>query len=100
MLVLSAELQTDSPRPETYFRFQIQSRDELHEITRIISIDNVIGDTVYAYANSREFERFEALGKTVEILSPPSMKYKPKMSDSVKKVKTGTVIRPMKPIEV
>lgn len=74
-------------RPEIYFRFQIESRAELREITRIISIDNVIGDTVYAYANTREYERFKTLGKTVEILTPPSMLYKPRMSDSLEKSK-------------
>jgi len=90
MLSISyAEVSKDRfSRPEVYFRFEIETRDELRDITRIISIDNVIGDTVYAYANPREFKRFEALGKTVEILMPPSIKYKPKMSDSVRKSKS------------
>ncbi|MCK4640078.1 MAG: zinc carboxypeptidase [Candidatus Marinimicrobia bacterium] len=72
-------------RPEIYFRFQIESKDELIEITRIISIDNVIGDTVYAYANRKEFEKFQKLNKKIEILPAPSLMFKPEMSQSVKK---------------
>ncbi len=85
LLLFAESPDSGSERPETYFRFIIKSRDELREITRIISIDNVIGDTVYAYANSKEFRQFEALGKTAEILTPPSLKYKPKMSDTIGK---------------
>lgn len=72
-------------RPEIYFRFQIESKDELIEITRLISIDNVKGDTVYAYANRKEFEKFQRLNKKTEILPAPSLMIKPKMSQSVKK---------------
>lgn len=74
-----------SERPERYFRFPMKSREELHEITRIISIDNVVNDTVYAYANRQEYEQFKALDKTVEMLMPPSLKYKPKMSGTMEK---------------
>lgn len=72
-------------RPEIYFQFQIESKRELIEITRLISIDNVIGDTVYAYANRKEFERFQRLNKKIEILPAPSLMFKPEMSQSVKK---------------
>jgi len=72
-------------RPEIYFRFQIESKNELIEITRLISIDNVKGDTVYAYANRKEFERFQKLNKKTEILPAPSLMFKPEMSQSVKK---------------
>jgi hypothetical protein len=82
-LPLVAEIQFD--RPEVYFRFTVQSRDELTQITRIISIDNVMGDTVYAYANRTEFERFQKLNKKTEILPAPSLMFKPEMSQSVKK---------------
>lgn len=72
-------------RPEIYFRFQIESKDELIEITQLISIDNVFGDMVYAYANRKEFERFQRLNKKIEILPAPSLMFKPEMSQSVKK---------------
>jgi len=84
-LFLSAEsLNNSTDRPEKYFRFQIKSRDELQNITRLISIDNVQGDTVYAYANKRELAEFQKLGKTIEFLTAPGLKYKPRMSESVK----------------
>jgi len=90
LLILSisyAEVSKDRfSRPEIYFRFQIESKDELIEITRIISIDNVIGDTVYAYANRKEFERFQKLSKKTEMLPVPSLIFKPEMSESVKGV--------------
>lgn len=68
-------------RPEIYFRFPIQSRAEISTITRIVSIDNVVDDTVYAYANRSEFDRFKALQKSYEILTPPALMRKIKMSD-------------------
>jgi len=83
-LPLVAEIQFD--RPEVYFRFTIQSRGELTQITRIISIDNVQGDTVYAYANKWELAEFQKLDKTIEFLTAPGLKYKPRMSESVKGV--------------
>lgn len=45
-------------RGELYFKFTIQSFDELIILTKIISIDNVKGNEVYAFANKDEFEAF------------------------------------------
>lgn len=67
---------------EYYFKFKIDSRDNLDKITRVISIDNVKGDTVYAYANFDEFTRFAQLGYSVTILPNPGSLIMPKMADS------------------
>lgn len=75
------ETEIFAERPEIYFRFPIQSRAEIGTITRIVAIDNVIGDTVYAYANRSEFDRFKALQKSYEILTSPGLMRKIKMSD-------------------
>ncbi|MFH2055080.1 MAG: zinc carboxypeptidase, partial [bacterium] len=54
-----------------YFRFEIDSPKDLQELTKVISIDNVQGKTVWAYANEAEWERFQALGYQYEILPDP-----------------------------
>jgi hypothetical protein len=44
---------------EYYFRFKIEDKAELEQITRMLSIDNVEGDTVYAYANDNQLKLFQ-----------------------------------------
>ena len=56
---------------EVNFSFQIGSTDKLEAISRIISIDKVEDLTVFAYANSKEFENFLLLGYSYTILQPP-----------------------------
>ena len=58
-------------RKEIYFSFRIKSPDDIHNLTRIISIDNFRNDTVWAYANPEEFLRFTRFGYNVTILPPP-----------------------------
>ncbi|MBN1198589.1 MAG: T9SS type A sorting domain-containing protein, partial [Bacteroidales bacterium] len=56
---------------EVYFSFEIGSRLELESLTRIISIDNVKGNLVLAYANQQEFKAFLELGYLYTILPHP-----------------------------
>ena len=58
-------------RNEIYFSFQIKSADEIHTLTRIISIDNVKNNTVWAYANVKEFLKFSKLGYDITLLPHP-----------------------------
>lgn len=44
-----------------YFKFAVSDKSEINHITRIVSIDNIKNDTVYAYANTFEFAEFEKL---------------------------------------
>lgn len=81
------EVEIFALRPEIYFRFQIQFRADISKITRIVSIDNIVDDTVYAYANRSEFEQFKTLNIRYEILPPPSLITRMKMSGSVGKSK-------------
>ena len=46
------------PQQEYYFKFKINEKEDLEGITRIISIDNVEGGTVYAYANEQQLDKF------------------------------------------
>jgi|GEM_PF-737561 len=45
-----------------YFRFQVADKAAIESITSLISIDNVKGNTVYAFANEKEFKAFQRLG--------------------------------------
>jgi hypothetical protein len=56
---------------EIYFSFQIFGRDEITSLTKIISIDNVKENEVYAYANRNEFNHFLDLGYNYTLLHPP-----------------------------
>ena len=63
---------------ERYFKFEIDSRGQLEQITRLVSIDDVDGLTVYAYATDDDFAAFEALGYDCEILPHPGALIKPR----------------------
>lgn len=58
---------------EYYFRFTEPNKNLINEkITKIISIDKLVSDTVYAYANQKELDGFTKLGYKVEMLTAPS----------------------------
>ena len=59
-------------RGEVYFRFSVNSKSEINELTKIISIDNVKGFEVTAYANRNEFKLFLDRNYPYKILPPPS----------------------------
>jgi hypothetical protein len=73
---------------ETYFRFTIDSRQELEILTKMISIDNVIGDTVYAYAGRLELPAFQKLGYDCTILPHPGTLIRPRVSFSISEMQT------------
>ncbi len=68
-----------APSSETYLRLTITSRAEISRLTRIVSIDNIVGDTVYAYANPTELARLASAGYTYTVLPPPSSLAAPQM---------------------
>lgn len=68
---------------EVYFKFFISDRSEIKTLTRIISIDNVDGNIVYAYANEKEFSEFEKLNYSYTILPHPGKLIEPEMSSSI-----------------
>lgn len=71
---------------ETYFSFEIETRAELDALTRIVSIDNVDGNTVFAYANDEQWDAFRQLGYSVTILPKPGEMIEPRMSSSLKDI--------------
>jgi len=60
-------------RPEVCFEFFIKDRQQIQVLTRVISIDNVMGNKVRAYANKKEFAAFLELGIAYTILPVPAM---------------------------
>ncbi len=68
---------------EIYFKFQINSREEINKLTKIISIDNIKDNTVYAYANQKELFEFIQLGYSYTELPHPGKLRIPKMADNI-----------------
>ena len=78
-------------KDEAYFKFEIQSPNEIEILTRIISIDNVQGKTVYAYANEKDFNKFLKLNYTYEILKHPGDVVDPKMGSTIEAIEAWDV---------
>ncbi len=57
---------------EIYFTFNVNSRDEISRLTKIISIDGVQNGVVNAIANKREFARFLQLGYAYTLQPNPN----------------------------
>ncbi len=72
-----------SGKIERYFRFQIHNKKEISKLTRIISIDNIKGDTVWAYASRKQFPGFLELGYEYQVLPNPGDLIHPRMLDNV-----------------
>lgn len=74
LLLIAISIGSFAQRSEQYFRFIEKDRNIINEkITRIISIDKIVNDTVYAYANVLELERLNQLGYKIEKLLAPSL---------------------------
>lgn len=59
-------------RGEVYFRFNYDMSD-INLLSKTISIDRIIDDTIYAYANAKGFKSFLTLNLKYEVLIPPSL---------------------------
>jgi hypothetical protein len=60
-----------SGRGEVYFHFTLKDPGDIHKLTRIISIDNIKGSEVFAYANRNEFSQFLGMGYPYRVLQHP-----------------------------
>ena len=58
-----------------YFRFELINKTELQSLSRVISIDKIRGNWVYAYANDTEWEAFGRLGYRTQLLPSPASEY-------------------------
>ena len=75
-------------RGEVYFNFQLNDLSKLSELTKKISIDNIKGKTVTAYANQNEFNQFIGYGMDYNVLIAPSELNTVQMTDSPAQVLT------------
>jgi len=67
-------------KKEVYFKFNVASRAEIDELTKIISIDNVKNNEVWAYANKKEFAAFLLKNYNYTILPNPGIVTWPQMN--------------------
>ncbi len=76
---------------EVYFKFLISDQSELKSLTRVISIDNLEGYTVYAYASETEFREFEKLNYSYTVLTHPGKLIEPEMSFDIEGISAWDV---------
>lgn len=68
---------------EIYFTFDLESAGKLNDLSKIISIDNVKGSQVFAYANKYTFPEFLGKGIPFTLLKHPGQIENPNMLDKV-----------------
>jgi Zinc carboxypeptidase/Secretion system C-terminal sorting domain len=71
---------------EYYFKFKINEQSDLYTLSRVISIDNVNGNEIYAYANDKEMKDFLKLGYFYEMLPNPGTLINPRMSGNIDEI--------------
>jgi murein tripeptide amidase MpaA len=86
--ILSQELDHNyfKQNVEVYFKFHFDSKDELNNLSKMISIDKVKEDTAFAYANEKQYNKFINAGYEIKILTAPGKLMVPKMSDDPKSI--------------
>lgn len=96
-----------SKKGEVYFKFSLNSartidrRAWIERLTRCISIDNIKNDSVYAYANKKEFASFLRFGFEYEVLPHPGdMLQSPKMAKTAANLVTAWDAYPTYPAYV
>ena len=72
MLIVSLVFCLQSYTQEYIFKFNVGSREEINFLTNIISIDNVSGMEVTAYANDKQLKIFKELGYDFVFLPHPA----------------------------
>ena len=70
-------------RNEVYFSFQVKSPSEINALTKLISIDNIDGALVKAYANIPQYLNFLKLGYQINLLPTPGNAPGIEMNDHV-----------------
>ena len=85
------EMKYFQDNPEVYFTFNISERSELNTLTNIISIDNVTGYKVFAYANENEMKEFLSLGYKFDVLTHSGLLIEPEMSSDLESINDWNV---------
>jgi hypothetical protein len=74
---------------EVYYKFTINDYSLLKDLTKLIAIDNVQGNVVYAYSNQQEFDQFLKLNLNYEVLKHPGEVGKVQMCDNFVELQKG-----------
>jgi hypothetical protein len=82
---------TVSGANQYYFKINIQSPKDLDVLTKIVSIDNVKDNVVYAYANDTELAKLAASGYSYTMMPNPIEGANPSMAKSSHDVKAWDV---------
>ena len=65
-----------SEKGEVYFSFDYSSKNQLNQLSKIISIDHKTNaSTAYAYANKKEFKEFMQTGIDYKVVKKPLFNY-------------------------
>lgn len=75
-------------RGEIYFNFSLSDLSQLQILGNKISIDKISGNTIYAYANAKEFDFFLTTGIDYTVLTAPSELIQVQMTDDPNQVLT------------
>ena len=70
-------------RGEVYFYFIKPADDNIHFFTASVSVDKLSGDTIFAYANRKEFDWFLEQGISFGVLKAPSFLVENKLLKSI-----------------
>ncbi len=82
-LSIPKDIQTEfSEFGEIYFSFSIEDHSKIKHLSRIVSIDNVKGNVVFAYANKKEFVNFLQEKYDYQILPHPGFLQEPEMKNN------------------
>jgi hypothetical protein len=74
-LIEDARLQLKD-RGEIYFCFVLQKSFSIEYLSDLLSIDRLSNDTIFAYSNEEQFDRFLKLQIPFKLLIPPSLLFK------------------------
>lgn len=69
---------------EVYFTFKVSDKSQINNLSKIISIDNIKGGNVYAYANKKEFNKFLSNNIDFTVLKHPGENPDAKMYSDTK----------------
>ncbi len=57
---------------DVYFKFTVSGRAEIDQLPKFISVDNVVGNTVYAYVYKTNYKKLKELNIPFEVVSKTS----------------------------
>ncbi len=87
LLSVAISLSANQAWTQYYFRFELLNKAELQRISDTVSIDNIRGNWVYAYANDWEWAQFQKLGYKAQILPNPGDMYEHTMTSSTSRLR-------------